>query len=185
MRPGWKGRALLSICVFVPGGTEGHLHASLLIMGMFISPWGAAPVSWLFARTGTAGLTQAPQSEGRKRRAIPADDTGEEKVSILVCLMAPPTGMWSHGAHHPPTNSFHFPGVSRGACAHVAPKLGDLFFSRWIVQRVLAQPCLFLLGTKCIPYFCIWTLEESSSPGNPAIEANLLPVLLDPSQFRM
>ncbi|KAI1238636.1 hypothetical protein IHE44_0013373 [Lamprotornis superbus] len=43
----------------------------------------------------------------------------------------------------------------------------------------------FLLSTKSIPYFCIWSSEESSSPGNPAIEANLLPVLHDPSQFRV
>lgn len=93
MRSGWKGQAVLSIGVFVPGGTEGHLHSSLLIMGMCISPWGAAPTGWLFATTGTAGMTQPPQGEGRGRRAMPADDTGKEKVSVLLCLMAPPTGM--------------------------------------------------------------------------------------------
>lgn len=29
--------------------------------------------------------------KGRDRRAIPAADTGKEEVSVLVCLMAPPT----------------------------------------------------------------------------------------------
>lgn len=79
VKPGWKGQALLRIWVFVPGGTEGHLQASLLIMGIFISPGGAAPAWWLFARTGTAGMTQI-----KGQRAIPAADTGKEKVSVLV-----------------------------------------------------------------------------------------------------
>lgn len=45
--------------------------------------------------------------------------------------------------------------------------------------------CLFLLGTTSIPYFCIWNLEESSSPGNPAVQENVPSVMHDSSQFRV
>lgn len=129
VKPGWKGQAVPSICVFVPGGTEGLLHASLLIMGIFISPWGAAPVWWLFARTGTAGMTQAPPGEGKGQESNSSRWQRKGKGFLPVCQWNHEQEMWSHGAHHTPTTSFHFPGVSRGGCS--APMLlpkGDIVF---------------------------------------------------------
>lgn len=151
------------------------------MMGIFISPRGAAPTWWLFARTGTAGMTRALQGEGKGQESNSSRCHRKGKGFRPVCPMAPQTGVWSRGARHTPTTSFHFPGVSREGCSHVAPKLGDLFSPRWIAQCVLSQPCLFLLCTKSILHFCSWSLQESSSPKNLAIEANL-PGMHDHSQ---
>lgn len=123
--------------------------------------------------------------KGRGRRAIPADDKGKEKVSFLSVsgTMNRKCGHMELTTH--PHHLLSFPwGVQRRLlCSHVAPKWGDLVFWRGSAQCVHSQPCLFLLCTKSILYFCIWSLEESSSPRNPAVEANL-PAMLDPSQFR-
>lgn len=118
VKPGWKGQAVLSICVLVPGGTERHLHASLLSMGIFISPWGAAPTWRLFPRTGTAGMTGAPHGEGKGQESnssswhrkgegfCPALPHGTTNSSVVT---------WSSSY----TTSFHFPGLSRGGCSQI------------------------------------------------------------------
>lgn len=125
VKPGWKGQALLRIWVFVPGGTEGHLQASLLIMGIFISPWGAAPACGCLPEQELQGWLQA-----RGSRAIPADDTGKEKVSVLVTKRNVMT--WGSSQTH---QLLYLPEVARGGCSHVAPKLGDLVFSRWVCSE--------------------------------------------------
>lgn len=125
VKPGWKGQALLRIWVFVPGGQK----ASLLIMGIFISPWGAAPTWWLFARTGTAGMTQR---KGHESNSSSWHRKGKRFLSWSQ------RGMWWHGAHHTPSTSF----ISLRWLEEAAPKLAGLFFSSWIAQRVLSQPCL-------------------------------------------
>lgn len=144
VKPGWKGQAVPSICVFVPGGTEGLLHASLLIMGIFISPWGAAPVWWLFARTGTAGMTQAPRGEGKGQDINSSRWQRKLKGFLPVC-------QWNHKQEcgytelviHPQP-----PFISPGCLEEAAPMLlpnGEICF---FPDGVLAE-CFHNLAFSC------------------------------------
>lgn len=169
VKPGWKGQAVLSICVFVPGGTGGHLHASLLIMGMFTSPWGAAPV-WRLQGWHEHLTVKGRGNSSRWHRkgrgfcpGLPHGTTNSGQMELII--------------HH---QLLSFPwGVQRS----LLPDWEICFFQDGLLSVCFHSLVHFLLSTKSIPWFCIWSLEESSS-GNPAIEANL-PVGLYPSQLRV
>lgn len=112
VKPGWKGQAVLSICVFVPGGTEGHLHASLVTMvcsfhlGVQLLCGGCLPEQNCRDDTST--------SQWREGAGEQFQQMTQERKRFLS---------WSASGHHQQwsssytTSSFHFPGVSRGGCS--------------------------------------------------------------------
>lgn len=144
VKPGWKGQAVLSVCVFVPGGTEGHLHASLLIMGICISPWGATPTWQLFARTGTAGMTQAPHAEGKGQESNSSRWHKKGKGFCPVLLHGTTNRnvvTWRSSYTHAPAPFISLACPEKPA-PMLLPKWEICFLSRWIAQCVLSQPYL-------------------------------------------